>query len=87
MNDKCEGNCVSRRTVLLAAAGTSSLIVLTASEAEAKIAQAAVKYQKEPKDGKQCDGCNFFIAPNACKQVEGEIVPTGYCLLWVKKAS
>ena len=87
MNDKCEGNCVSRRTVLLAAAGATSLIVLTASEAEAKIAQAAVKYQKEPKDGKQCDGCNFFIAPNACKQVEGEIVPTGYCLLWVKKAS
>ena len=69
------------------AAGATSLIALTASEAEAKIAQAAVKYQKEPKDGKQCDGCNFFIAPNACKQVDGEIVPTGYCLLWVKKAS
>ena len=46
-----------------------------------------MKYQQEPKDGKQCDGCNFFIAPNACKQVDGEIVPTGYCLLWVKKAS
>jgi hypothetical protein len=69
------------------AAGATSLIALTASEAEAKIAQAAVKYQREPKDGKQCDGCNFFIAPNACKQVDGEIVPTGYCLLWVKKAS
>jgi hypothetical protein len=72
---------------VLLAAGATSLIALTASEAEAKIAQAAVKYQKEPKDGKQCDGCNFFIAPNACKQVDGEIVPTGYCLLWVKKAS
>jgi hypothetical protein len=72
---------------VLLAAGATSLIALTASEAEAKIAQAAVKYQREPKDGKQCDGCNFFIAPNACKQVDGEIVPTGYCLLWVKKAS
>jgi hypothetical protein len=72
---------------VLLAAGATSLIALTASEAEAKIAQAAVKYQREPKDGKQCDGCNFFIAPNACKQVDGEIVPTGFCLLWVKKAS
>jgi hypothetical protein len=87
MNDRCGGNCVSRRTVLLAAAGATSIIALTAGEAEAKIAQTAVKYQQEPKDGKQCDGCNFFIAPNACKQVDGEIVPTGYCLLWVKKAS
>jgi hypothetical protein len=86
MNNRCEGNCVSRRAVLLAA-GATSLIALTASDAEAKIAQAAVKYQQEPKDGKQCDGCNFFVAPNACKQVAGEIVPTGYCLLWVKKAS
>jgi hypothetical protein len=87
MTNRCEGSCVSRRTLLLAAAGASSLIALTTGEAEAKIAQAAVKYQTEPKDGKQCDACNFFIAPNACKQVDGEIVPTGYCLLWVKKAS
>lgn len=86
MSDGCEGNCVSRRTVLLAAASGASLLALTRG-AEAKIAQAAVKYQKEPKDGKQCDGCNFFIAPNACKQVDGEIAPTGWCLLWVKKAS
>ena len=67
--------------------GRDLAVALTAGEAEAKIAQAAVKYQQEPKDGKQCDGCNFFIAPNACKQVDGEIFPTGYCLLWVKKAS
>ena len=36
MNNRCEGNCVSRRAVLLAA-GATSLIALTASEAEAKI--------------------------------------------------
>ena len=87
MKSRCEGSCVSRRTVLLAAAGATSLVVLATGEAEAKIAQAAVKYQTEPKDGKQCDACNFFVAPNACKQVDGEIVPTGYCLLWVKKAT
>ena len=29
----------------------------------AKMAQSAVKYQDSPKDGKQCDGCNLFVAP------------------------
>ncbi len=43
--------------------------------AEAKIQQSAVKYQTEPKDGKQCSDCNFFVAPNACKQVDGNISP------------
>ena len=87
MTERCQENCVSRRTALLAAAAGATSLIALPGEAEAKIAQAAVKYQTEPKDGKQCDACNFFIAPNACKQVEGEIVPTGYCLLWVKKAS
>ena len=31
----------------------------------AKLAQSAAKYQATPKDGKQCDGCNLFAAPNA----------------------
>ncbi len=87
MSDGCNGIGVSRRTILIATAAAAPLLALTTSGAEAKIAQAAVKYQKEPKDGKQCDGCNFFVAPNACKQVDGEIVPTGWCLLWLKKAA
>jgi hypothetical protein len=76
---------VSRRTVLFGAAGAAPLIALTGGEAQAKLAMTAVKYQPDPKDGKQCDGCNFFVAPNSCKQVDGEIAPTGWCLLWVKK--
>jgi len=28
----------------------------------------------------------LFVAPNACKSVAGEIAPTGWCKLWVKKA-
>jgi len=71
--------------VLIATAAAAPLLALTTGSREAKIAQSAVKYQTEPKDGKQCSGCNFFIVPNACKQVAGEIVPTGWCLLWVKK--
>ena len=83
---ECEKG-VSRRTVLMAAAGAAPLLALMTSGAQAKMAQAAVKYQTTPKDGKQCDGCNFFIAPNGCKMVDGDIAAAGYCNLWTKKAA
>jgi hypothetical protein len=85
MGETFKQSTLSRRTVLLAAAGAAPLVAL-AGQAQAKIAQAGVKYQAEPKDGHQCDGCNFFQAPNACKMVDGEISPTGWCSIWVKKA-
>jgi len=88
MTNQITPACVSRRTVLIAAAGAAPLLALGATGANAaKLAQSAVKYQASPKDGKQCDACNFWVAPNACKQVDGEIAPTGWCLLWVKKAA
>jgi hypothetical protein len=86
MPETCNTSGVSRRTVLLAAAGAAPLLALTGGQAQAKIAQTAVHYQATPKDGKQCDGCNFFMAPNGCKLVDGEIAPTGWCALWAKKA-
>jgi hypothetical protein len=86
MSETCNTSGVNRRTVLLAAAGAAPLLALTGGQAQAKIAQAGVKYQTTPNDGKQCSGCNFFVEPNSCKMVEGEIVPTGWCALWVKKA-
>jgi hypothetical protein len=78
---------ITRRRVLAAVATATPVVALMAGKAEAKIQQAAVKYQTSPKDGKQCSDCNFFVAPNSCKQVDGEISPTGYCLLWAKKST
>jgi hypothetical protein len=87
MTESNASACVSRRTVLIAAAGAAPLLALGATGARAaKMAQTAVKYQPTPKDGKQCDGCNLFVAPNACKSVDGAISPKGWCALWVKKA-
>jgi hypothetical protein len=87
MSDHSKPACVSRRTVLIAAAGTAPLLALSATGAKAaKLAQSAVKYQPTPKDGKQCDGCKLFVAPSSCKSVDGTIAPTGWCALWVKKA-
>ena len=87
MTDHAKATHVSRRTLLVSAAGALPLIALGATSAKAaKMAQAAVRYQPSPKDGKQCSGCNLFVAPNACKTVDGAIAPTGWCALWVKKA-
>jgi hypothetical protein len=87
MSESNKSSCMSRRTVLIAAAGAAPLLALGATGANAaKLAQSAVKYQASPKDGKQCDGCKLFVAPNSCKSVAGEIAPSGWCALWVKKA-
>ena len=42
------GKCVSRRTVLIAAAGAVPVLALMSGAAEAKTPQAAVKYQPDP---------------------------------------
>ena len=86
MSDQSEPARVSRRKVLIGAAEATSFLALMSGSAEAKMAQSAVKYQPTPKDGKQCSGCNLFIAPNSCKSVAGDIAPTGWCSIWVKMA-
>jgi hypothetical protein len=85
MNEQ-NSKSVTRRTVLLAAAGAAPLLALGATGARAALPPTAVSYQDSPKDGKQCDGCKFFIAPNSCKTVSGNISPQGWCKLWAKKS-
>ena len=86
MSDQKNPANINRRTLLLAAAGAAPLALGATSAKAAKLAQKAVRYQDSPKDGKRCDGCNLFVAPDACKSVEGPISPSGWCALWVKKA-
>ena len=84
MSDE-QPNTLSRRTVLIAAAGAAPLLALGTARA-AQLPQTTVSYQATPKDGKQCSDCNLFVAPSSCKTVGGEIAPTGWCKLFVKKA-
>jgi len=59
----------------------------SAAPAGAKVSQASVQYQTNPKGDQQCSGCvNFIAESNACKRVEGQISPDGWCMLWTKKA-
>jgi hypothetical protein len=68
--------------VLGAAAAATAV---TESSAQQKISQADAKYQATPKGDQRCDGCVNFQPPNACKFVEGDISPSGWCQLFVKK--
>jgi hypothetical protein len=58
-----------------------------APAAPAKVSQASVKYQTQPKGEQKCANCMHFIAEsNTCKLVEGNISPEGWCILWAKAA-
>ena len=53
----------------------------------AKVSQASVQYQNQPKGEQKCGGCLHFIAgSNSCKLVEGQISPDGWCTMWAQKA-
>jgi hypothetical protein len=47
--------------------------------------KSAVQYQTQPKNGRQCSGCMFYIRDKngdglgACSVVEGYIQPTAWC--------
>lgn len=85
------GKKTSRRDVLklcacgLGAIGAMSLASSANAQVAKKAAQKAVMYQQTPKEGKQCDGCQHFIAPSSCRIVDGEISANGYCILFAKK--
>lgn len=52
----------------------------------AKVSQASVQYQIQPKGDQKCSLCiNFIAESNTCKLVEGQVSPEGWCILWAKK--
>ncbi len=83
--------CVSRRIVLrrtalaLSAVAAATGAVATRAAAQQKISQADAKYQPQPKGQQRCDNCVNFQAPKACKFVQGDISPSGWCQLYAAK--
>jgi hypothetical protein len=82
--------CISRRALLsgtalaLGAAATASAV--SRATAQEKISQADAKYQSTPRGAQHCDGCVNFQPPNACKFVQGDISPNGWCQLFYPKS-
>lgn len=56
---------------------------LTETAPVAKLSKAIARYQTEPSGEQRCAGCAHFVAPNACRVVEGDISPDGWCTLWL----
>jgi hypothetical protein len=84
-----DSQCISRRLVLtssvLAFGAAATTAPISQAQTQQKISQEDAKYQDTPKGAQQCDGCINFQPPNACKFVEGEIKPDGWCQLFYPK--
>ena len=87
-SETAETHGPSRRKMLLslfwtaAAANAATLFGGGAVRAQQKVSKELAQYQDSPKDGHKCAECSFFEKPNACKAVEGDISPDGWCQLW-----
>jgi hypothetical protein len=89
LSDKTN-DATSRRRVLAGGAAVlagAAGLATRAARAQQKLAQSAVQYQEQPKDGQMCSGCVNFVAPNACKIVDGTINPNGWCIAYAPKSS
>jgi hypothetical protein len=80
---------ISRRVVLtgtaLALGAAAAATSVSQAAAQQKISQADASYQNTPKGDQHCDGCINFQPPNACKFVQGDISPSGWCQLFARK--
>ncbi len=84
------GSKASRRDVLRAGAMVvaggafvaSELGLVAASAQAGKAPQTTARYQISPNGPARCETCALFLAPNACKLVDGPINPNGWCLLY-----
>ena len=47
-----------------------------------KLSQAAARYQDHPKENQSCGNCPYFVFPNICVVVEGEISAFGWCPMY-----
>ncbi|HJP67986.1 MAG TPA: high-potential iron-sulfur protein [Sphingomicrobium sp.] len=89
-NNKTNDLAIRRRDFLnIAAVGGGAIIAIgmagSASAAPKKFSQQQAHYQPVPKSGQRCQNCTLWQAPTACQQVEGQISPAGWCILYQPK--
>ena len=77
MNNDNDWPRISRRAAL-----SGSAIALGAVAIATAVPQAAA----QQKIGQRCDGCVNFQPPSACKFVQGDISPSGWCQLFTPKS-
>jgi hypothetical protein len=87
---KCSTGPVSRRGFLnIAAVGGGVLMAVplsgASSAAPKKFSQQQAHYQPIPKSGQRCQACTLWQPPTACQQVDGQVSPAGWCILFAAK--
>ena len=87
MSEQREQAGVDRPTFVAAAMAATPFKTASAGRAATKALQPAARYQLMSKDAEECDACAHFAAPGACKIVDGDISPKGWCRLWTKEAA
>ncbi len=50
--------------------------------AQQKLSKRVSEYQDGPKNDHACAECTLFQPPHACKVVDGDISPRGWCKLF-----
>jgi High potential iron-sulfur protein len=49
------------------------------AQSPGKMSKAQAEYQDSPKGIQMCSTCSLFEEPRACKVVDGDISPNGWC--------
>ena len=71
-----------RKFVRLAVAGLAGAALQprrSLAQSPGKMSKAQAEYQDAPKGIQMCATCSLFEEPRACKVVEGDISPNGWC--------
>jgi hypothetical protein len=75
-----------RSAAVVGGIGLAGVGAARSQAADTKVAKTLVGYQDSPQGRQQCDNCQYFQPPNACKIVAGAISPKGWCKMWAKKS-
>jgi High potential iron-sulfur protein len=67
------------RFALAGIAGATLRPRQTLAQGSAKMTKAQAEYQDTPKGIQMCATCSLFDEPHACKVVEGDVSPNGWC--------
>ena len=74
---------VGRRKLVCGIIASVSARLMRATVAPAnareKMSKQEAEYQESPKDIRMCATCTLFEPPRACKVVEGDVSPYGWC--------
>ncbi|MFL6726561.1 MAG: twin-arginine translocation signal domain-containing protein [Sphingomicrobium sp.] len=81
---------ISRRDFLRVAAvgggvGLGAGLAASPAAATNKMSPRAMSYRPTPNGSQRCDNCANWQPPASCKLVDGQIAPTGWCILYNAK--